>query len=826
MFLSIKQKIVFALYLFLCSNLFAQINDETSDSNNETTILQEITVKSSKDITEGEISLLDNKKVVLAPTPTNSITDALRTSSNIQFSQDSRSSATGGEIAPPRVSIRGSQHYENNFMINGISNNNNLNPSGFRAPGGNTVQAPSGEAQSIFLDTSLVESITTHTEAVSAEYGSFTGGVVDAKLKDAHTDKWHVIAKYRYSTDDWAKYHLTDAQKNITYSTTESYQPEFTKYEYTIALDGPINDYLGLMVSYANQHSKIPLWSAYDINSSATATYKERRIQYRNNDNYLIKLNTNNIDDFEASLTAIYAPYTYSTFMNTIRYSDVDMMGGGINIAYDMKNALKFGTFKNTLAFKRDETSTKSDRNYLYNWIPDLNYANWSYSNNAAEGYFGGKKFTKESLIYKSILDFDEIEIGSLEHSIKTGLEVELGKARYQQGNGYMFKGPQADANATGEKENAIIDGQWIINKFIYEAADNKKSYTTTALFLEDSIKVNRYTIRPGVRISIDTVTDNTDIAPRLFANADIFDDETLNIYGGYNRYYGGLILYNAIYDFNYKRYTRTGYNIPWVYDNSTVKYNYSLDGLKTPYSDEFSIGSSLNYEDTLFKLDFVKREYKDQIKQRTKTIDNKSVYVNTNDGKSDYWGVTLTAFKEYKLGNTKHFSGLSVTNSKTSTNSFNRVNDFESTDAYSLTHVTYNGELAKYEDISMPNYNSPWVITYTHITELSDFLRLRLDARYEKGVDGLRYITSSGGKLDPDGLKTRVYETKHYNDTFTIDLSVDYDLKFKGNKLTFGLEVLNLLNRKNDASYVASSSNIDGYAMGRQFYANVKYEY
>jgi hypothetical protein len=781
--------------------------------------LQEISVKASK-------NLLDTKKVTSVPTPTNSITDTLRSNSNIQFSQNSRSSTTGGEIAPPRVSIRGSQHYESNFLINGISNNNNLNPSGFKAPSGSTAQAPSGEAQSIFLDTSLVDTITTYTENIGAEYGGFTGGVVDAKLRDAHTDRWHVMTKYRYSTGDWAKYHLTDAQKNITHSTTESYQPKFTKYEYAIALDGPVNDYLGLMVSYANQHSKIPLWSAYDINSSATTIYKEKRIQYRNNDNYLIRLNTNNIDDFEASLTAIYAPYTYSTFMNTIRYSDVDMMGGGINIAYDMKNALKFGTLKNTLGFKRDETSTKSDRNYLYNWIPNLNYANWSYNNNAAEGYFGGKKFTKESLIYKSILDFDEIETDSFEHSIKAGLEAEFGRARYQQGDGYMFKGPQANASEKGDKENAIIDGQWIINKFIYEAADNKKSYTTAALFLEDNVKVDRYTIRPGIRISTDTITNNKDIAPRLFANVDIFDDKTLNIYGGYNRYYGGLILYNAIYDFNYKRYTRTGYNIPWLYDNSTVKYNYSLDGLKTPHSDEFSIGSSLNYQDALFKLDFVKREYKDQIKQRTKTIDNKSVYVNTNDGKSDYWGVTLTASKEYELGNTKHFSELSVTNSKTSTNSFNRVNDFESTDAYSLTHVTYNGELARYEDISMPNYNSPWVITYTHMMELSDFLRFGLNARYEKGVDGLKYITSSGGKLDPDGLRTRVYETKRYNDTFTIDLSADYTLKFKRDKLTFGFEVLNLLNRKNDISYAESSSNIDGYAMGRQFYANVKYEY
>jgi hypothetical protein len=40
-------------------------------------------------------------------------------------------------------------------MINGMSNNNNLNPSGFRTSSGQTIQTPSDEAQSIFLDTSF-----------------------------------------------------------------------------------------------------------------------------------------------------------------------------------------------------------------------------------------------------------------------------------------------------------------------------------------------------------------------------------------------------------------------------------------------------------------------------------------------------------------------------------------------------------------------------------------------------------------------------------------------------------------------------------------------
>jgi hypothetical protein len=724
-------------------------------------------------------------------------------------------------------------------MINGVSNNNNLNPGGLDADVWSNM---SGEAQSLFIDPSLLESVVVRSQAISAEYGGFTGGVIDAKLKDARTDRWHFMAKYRYTKDDWAQFHLTDDQKNTDKSTDISYQPEFNKYEYAIAADGPISDHLGLMLSYSKQHSKIPLWSLYDINSSATTTYKEHRTQYRDNDNYLVKLNTRNIDNLEASLTAIYAPYTAAMYYPETRYnSDFDQKGGGLNIALDVKNTLNFATLKNTLAYKQDEFAADSDTNYYYLWIHTLGYANWDTSNGwgTREGNTGDQKFLESAIIYKGVLDFDEIKSGAFTHLIKTGAEAEFGKAQYKRDEAYYFCadidgswcGGGLNAGVTGSKEDGIIDGeQWAGTLYVYEPIDNKKSYTTAALFFEDSIGVDRFTIRPGVRVSTDTVTDNTDIAPRLYANADIFNDKVWNLYGGYNRYYGGLLLYNSIYEYGSYTRRRSAASAPWatvVIPGWGGDETYSLDGIETPYSDEFSVGSSLAKWDTLFKLDFVNREHKDQLKQAQKSAVTTGLweYYNTNDGKSSYWGVTISAAKEYELGATRHFSELSITNSEAKTN-MNGLR-FSSADdpSYSRTHVTYDGALKKAEEMPSPDYNAPWVITYAHNMALSDFLRLGLNARYEKGVDGYKYIGDSVLK-DSNGLTTKEYESKHFGDIFNVDLNLDYTLKYGENKLTLGVEVLNLLNRKNDASYSTSSSNIEGYAMDRQFYANVKYEY
>jgi hypothetical protein len=713
-------------------------------------------------------------------------------------------------------------------MINGVSNNNNLNPGGANAD-------LSSEAQSIFLDTNLIESVTTITENIGAEYGGFTGGVVDAKLKDARMDRWHIMTNFRYTKDSWAKFHLTDAQQNTNYSVNANFQPEFNKQEYTVSLDGPINDNLGLLVSYGKQHSKIPLWSGYNyLKPDGNFSHKDRKIQTRDNENYLIRLNTHGIDDLEASLTAIYAPYTASLFSSHSKDSDYDRKGGGYNIAYDMKNALNFGVLKSTLAYKQDEIVTDAQTNKYYIWTYTPNsYINWDNGGMTFEGSVADSaELNSQSFIYKSVLELDEIQTGALEHSIKTGIEAEFGKAKYKREEAHSFRGEIFDSSATGSKDDGIIEGErYASEDQIFMPLDNKKSYTTAALFLEDSIKIDRYTIRPGLRISTDTVTDNTDIAPRLFANADVFNDGALNIYGGYNRYYGGLILYDAVYQEYREYYVRDSYDKPWYNDNWTVYQPYSLEGIKTPYSDEFSIGASFNYQETLFKLDFVAREYKDQIKQKEVFwISNSSgvfaEYANTNDGKSDYWGITLSVSKEYELGLTKHLSEFAITKSEATTN-MNGMNGFlDRFDDYSQTYITYDGELRKYEDVPSPDYNAPLVITYSHIMDIGDYLRFGLNARYEKGVDGYKWISNSGGLTDPDGKNTKVYESKHYKDSFTVDLTANYDLKIKGNKLTFGVEVLNLLNRKNDADYSSSNNFVENYAMGRQFYANFRYEY
>jgi hypothetical protein len=794
----------------------------------------------------GEPAVIGGDYIKNAPSATNSITDLLRGKSYIQYDQASRNSATGGEISPPKISINGAKHYENSFLINGVSNNNNINPGGL-TDGDYTTQQPTGEAQMLFLDTSLFDTISVYTSSVSAEYGDFLGGVINAKLKDADTKEWHTMIKGKYTTDSWAKFNWTEQDKNDMNRTSAIVKPhtEFTKYEYGLTLNGPLTDYLGVVASYGKQNSKIPyLTNHYYNNADRTRVKTTHR---RENENFLLKFNTSGLDDFKASLTGIYAPYTAMSSIPNYENSNYYTKGGGYIFMYDMENYLSFGTLKNTLNYQKTELSRTSNK-YTYNWRNDYPNANFHYvmspsSNLYAEGGFGDYTQDKQSVGYKGILDFDKIKIGALEHSAKLGAEIEYVSADGYRGDYYTYSSSHAVANtsAHGVKENGILEGsQWFYRRTVAVARDRDIDFGSAAVFLEDTIDIDRYTVRPGFRISTDSITDDINIAYRLFANADIFNDDMLNVYGGLNRYYGTQILAYALH-FPTKVYReeRDNFDKPWrVYENASNNGINNLGSLKTPYSDEFNVGVSINAFDADFKVDFVNREYKKQITSKTveATSSTPEHEEFDNRGRSSYWGLTFTVSKDYDLGGGgKHSSSLTATTSRSKSNAVNAIDSYSNTfdivgDGYSLTHVTYNDNLIRWEELPSSGFNRKWIVAYTHTADFFDKLYLTGVLRYQSKAKGLERVYNSATAIpDPDGNPTFYYKDVDYKATFDVDLSANLNLDFGKDRLILGVDIINVLNRKNftNVAYGGVGNQIkEGYSMGRQFFANVRYEF
>jgi hypothetical protein len=782
---------------------------------------------------------LPGADINMAPSTTGSITDALRVKSGVQFDLASRGSMTGGDITPPKISIHGARHYENNFMINGIGNNNNINPAGYAtSPGDGAAIPPAGDSQFMFLNEDLIGSLTIYTSDVPAEYGSFLGGVVDATIRKPRTDGFHGRAKYRHTRDAWARQHYNLAGNiDTSRSADVTRQPEFVRHDFSMSLEGPLTPRLGALISYSEHRSVIPL---YD-----TSVNPSRHDTGRKNQNIMLQFATRGLESFEAAFTLLSAPYEAEYFTSIRKDSDFSIKGGGYTFMADTKNTFSFGEWKNILSFNKSEISRYGSNSDSITWltVPD-GYANWGTGVSSMEGTFGDYVQDKREYGLKSVMTLNPFNAGPLKNTVKLGGELAGVDYRRRTSGAKSYNwstagsmptpaAPQLDPAASGEKENGVIAGeQWLNRRAVYAPSNKKMTATQAAFFVEDLIEVERVTLRPGVRISHDDISGNTDLSPRFFASVDVFNDGLLHIHGGVNRYYGAQIVAMALNNpEGFYVEARTRWDHPWQrVTPSEMSYDW-FGGLDTPYADEFTAGARLDVFHTIFRVDAVQRNHRDQIRTKWNfSFEEDPEYLNeyTNAGRTDYRGVTIAIERTFDLGRAgRHKLDFAATRSTTKSNFRDLYAAFEESDTpafYSPAYVIYNDKMVPADTLPAINFNSPWVFVLNDNARLLDGrLRIFNALRYETGGPGL----IEDGSEEIDGIEYLKYYDWDYSDTFFYDLSLEYDiLKTKAGVLTLRLEVLNVFDRKNLSNLTMSSTRRGTYAMGRQFYAGVEYAF
>ncbi len=110
------------------------------------------------------------------PNGNGDITSVLKLNPSVQFDDTQLSSKTPGEIDPANISINGAVYWQNLFLLDGVSMNNDLDPVSDNPLSMTDVP---GRSQGLALDTDLVGSIEVLDSNVSAEFGGFNGGVVN-----------------------------------------------------------------------------------------------------------------------------------------------------------------------------------------------------------------------------------------------------------------------------------------------------------------------------------------------------------------------------------------------------------------------------------------------------------------------------------------------------------------------------------------------------------------------------------------------------------------------------------------------------------------------
>lgn len=798
---------------------------------------------------------LTAEQIAKFPTRNGSLTELLKHNPNVHFSNTVNSSTAGGELEPETVSFHGEKFYNNNFMIDGLSNNNNIDPIatsgtagklGDLVAGYNAWDLPAGGDQSLWIDSSLIKSLEVFDSNVSAKYGNFTGGVIDAKIKEPDSKRASGRISWRSTRDSWAKFHLDEKiRDDFEKGDFIYYQPRFTKNYYSASYNQPLTDKASVLFSYNRSESEIPTYQSWASNW---------RKQQRLNENYLIK----GLYKFDGgdtlSATAMYAPHSTSTFRRGIKDGGFTNQGGGYRLNFDWKHLAKWGKVNTTLGYQQDENTIENESDHYYPWYHRFGsntskVVTWATGlssprqQTGLQGGYGKYATDKKSFTAKQDYEFSPFDLWASEHHLNAGWEYFHDDVKYQRfkettlggsmvWNNNVICEPKDDGCITGEQYTSV--------RLLYPARQLSAKMNRFAGYLEDNIKLGRVDLTTGVRVSYDDFLKNTTISPRFSFTADIFNDKRTRVFGGWNRYHS-----NSYYSYALKKGISTNtqqnrslkdgklseWNDVRTFERTGSKYSHDIKGLETPYSDEINLGLTQNIADTLWTFKWVNRHSKKSFaRSQTRNENGEQIMDNSGWSKADTFSLMVTPEQPIS------FDGLDLNwslSAQWSKHKQNTANDYDTTNAQDELKVIYEQKLMDKDELPAMDYHTPWSV-YANIDMLFPDINLTWghSLGYRAGYTG--YKTSSqecpvyDSKICGDYVgRATLFEPTKFSDHLSYDMRFAYKKPiFKHQSVELSLDVNNVFDKKIATSRGTSTASPVSYQMGRQFWLGVAYNF
>jgi len=805
------------------------------------------------------------------PAENGGITSMIRTIPSVQFSNKNRQSLNMAEISAANISINGAKYYQNNFQIDGVNVNFDVNPNNTYGNFWRIGQSPS---QGISVDSDFIESVTLHDSDVSAKYGNFQGGVIEADTRNPR-DGFHGKISLAHTRDSWTKMHIADEKldsentSNYYYKSTNNYNnysPEFTKWVTRVNLEGMVTDNFGLLFGFSDVRSKIPLGHVYtgDLNDNGkvnSGSHNAKILQ-----NYFLKAVWYVNDKLTITPQLTYAPQSnkeHMTSRNSIKNGRVQRSGGWVG-SLTIDYEADFADITNKISFARTESSKDADNNYLYSWrTSNLKY--WGTTGTRGYAYEGaGGDLEQKQKTYSWNLDFEfkPFDIGKTRHQINSGLVLSRTSAMYASPDKainagvYSLDGSKCkDGDPTCSQDDSFNgNGQYIGYQIISGPGKSEVDVTSFGFYVEDNIEVGKWKIRPGVRVDGDDWMKKITVAPRFTVTYDLFGNGNTLISAGANRYYGrSLYTYevgdNARQWMEYWHKTTdcdaantwwpaTKYENELVYCRSIGKEDV-FRRLKIPYDDELSIGIKQQISNFELGIKYINRRGKDGVIRAYRSElglpvvagvdEDYMTYTNEGETKSHILNFTFKSKEPIQIGITRNTFELGFQYLKTDSN----YDTFKDRYYDEPRIAYYNGKQVEYRDLPKGDFEIPWTLNFTTITEIpswgftwSNFWQLR--APRER-------LTIDYDYYDRDlGYWVEYYKKSKTNLGFTWDMRFSYEKKIhKDIKGFVNLDIYNILNRKNESSSNDGSYSWDGsyyqyndgyfdYDAGRQFWLEV----
>ena len=798
------------------------------------TLKQVTVVGQAEDVLTGS-NTLDREQLERLPAKNGSINEAISVLPGIQLPEENKTSVKGGEILPPNVSLSGGTVYQNNFQVDGFSNNSLLDPMADDPTGSSNVP---GHPQAMLLPISLLDEIEVYRYNIPAAYGSFTGGVVDATIRKPQPAFFGEI-NYRTTRDNWTKFHIDEElQDEFDNSINQTYQPRFTKQDAGFLLNTPLSSNVSLLTSYQIYHSKIAL---HHLNES--------KDQERRNETFLAKLAWEIDQSTSLSGSVNYSPYQGDYFYINSKDSDFSIEGGGWQTDLTFEKALPSGRLTVKGAAKGSRNTRKAPQN-LYIWLSEIDGSPsskpWGSEVGTGlksyEGSVGSLEKEQTGLELETEFSADPLLLGETTHQINAGLHFEYVRGEVkrdlaQSQYNWSSKNANPDAVCNPADPACINEEQLFLSRTYWPEESSSAKINLFDLYVEDNISWRKLEVRPGLRISYDDFMRNTNVAPRLAASFDLFGNGGTLLVGGWNRYYGNTLLSYKLREAGPNNVYQTrlptcpadesGVNVcEWPdYETPSTLYRYSE--AKTPYSDETVLGVDQRLFEGRLKLTWVKREGRDEYAREItdQQDDGKKYYQLTNNGESQHDEYTLEWQRQWR----DHFLAFNATYQESTRSNESYIDSFYG-DRYLVEPVWYEGGYIDRAELPRLDFSRPWIINLTYSAQLPwrgvTFTNV---TRYRSGYEGIDSLSKDEKDAAGLPLAQLAYKKARFPEAWTFDWKLGWELAiFKGQTLTTTLEINNVFNEKariGDGTTV-SDTDPESYELGRQFWLGMTYKF
>ncbi|MBK1673517.1 hypothetical protein CKO35_09410 [Ectothiorhodospira shaposhnikovii] len=754
-----------------------------------------------------------------------SVDGVLRLVPGLQFGEAALTPESLFDLRPESFSISGGRFYENQFLLDGVSISNRLDPA---ANTPNAIDDIPGHEQSQFIDSALIGEIRVFDSNVPAEYSRFTGGVVEVETRRAGSTPEGSVS-YSATRSNWVSYRTFTRDWDPDSGTLPPEPPgapEFSRDRLALNYSTPVGEASGLVLGINQSRSTTP-----------EVTLGRSRSQEQENTNLLMKLTTPAGDRGLLDFSLGYAPYRNERFITDVKDSDFTIEGGG----YSMTGNLEYAgdrldqQFRVGLNYSENSRSAPKD---FFNWANtrSVDWGRRADVGNSRQGGFGDLDKEQASLSGRWLAQTPGGQVGQVRIRHRFGAEVNHQRYRFQRDEDlYIFQNPvvNSEVQCRGNSYDCLQREQYFSTRNVHPADDVEVSLNETGLFAETTLGWQRLSGTFGLRYDHDDFLGNHDVAYRTRGSLDVFGDGRTVVRAGVNRYYGAALLTYKLREARapfYREYRGTTQNIvrDWELDSGEGTFRYVFHDLNTPYSDEVMVGVQQVLLGGLFNLQLVQRENRDEFARTTTAVqpDGYRYYIMNNEGRSRYRGLSTAWFGEF--GQT--LVGLHLTYSETRTSNADYDDPVDATG--SGEYVSYQGRRIRYGelDILREDFSRPWVANFSLSRPMGERVMVDLNTRY-RGRHSI--ITSTGLVVEGDRIELPsgevvyesldVYERESRPVTFITDLRLSYAQPMpRSTLLTAQLQINNLFNERTHT--VASGQS--GVEIGRYYWVSLKYDF